>query len=115
MITRYILLRPDAAPEGGQINWPRFPGLERVRALVPTIDFRDYHQSLVLADMRGGDNFVPTDLFFDNQGVAKNLPRNEEATAIYRRGFMLRMPNRDPEKLSAVFGLALLFSRRVWF
>lgn len=56
-----------------------------------------------------------TDMFVDGDGIAKGLARNGAATAIYRNNTLTREPGTDPESLPAIFGTAVLCSRRVWF
>jgi hypothetical protein len=55
------------------------------------------------------------DMFVDEDFVAKDLPRNEEATKIYRNNSMKRNPGQDPEGLPPIQGPAILFHERVWF
>jgi hypothetical protein len=55
-----------------------------------------------------------TDMFIDGMGALKQLPRNDAATSIYRHGFLLRCPNKDPEKLPYIAGPAVVFLRSVW-
>lgn len=56
-----------------------------------------------------------TDMFVDDRGLSKGLPRNEAATAIYRNNMLTHRRVKDPETLPAIYGPAVLFSRRVWF
>ena len=49
-----------------------------------------------------------TDMFVDENGHTKRLPRNEKATAIYRNNWLTQHPNTDP-------GPAVVFSDRVWY
>jgi hypothetical protein len=55
-----------------------------------------------------------TDMFVDDMGALKRLPRNDAATAIYRNGFLSKKPNDDPEKLPYIAGPAVVFLRPVW-
>jgi hypothetical protein len=55
-----------------------------------------------------------TDMFIDDMGALKRLPRNDTATAIYRNSFLSRNPNDDPEKLPYIAGPAVVFLRPVW-
>ena len=57
----------------------------------------------------------PADMFVDEIGVLKGLPRNEKATLIYRANWMARHPKCDRETLPWIAGAAVLFYRRVWF
>ncbi len=55
------------------------------------------------------------DMFVDEIGQLKHLPYNIRATKIYRNNWLQRHPDTDPDLLSDIVGLALLFSRRIWF
>ena len=56
----------------------------------------------------------PADMFVDEIGAIKSLPRNEAATAIYRANWLKQHPRTDPESLDAIYGPAVLFHRIVW-
>ena len=56
-----------------------------------------------------------TDMFVDEDGFTKNLPRNEKATAIYRNNWLTQYPNTDPEMMAFIVGPAVVFSDRVWY
>lgn len=56
-----------------------------------------------------------TDLFVHDSGALLGLPRNERATAIYRHNVLAHEPGTDPESLPAIYGPAVLSSRRIWF
>ena len=56
-----------------------------------------------------------TDMFVDEDGLTKRLPRNEKATAIYRNNWLTKYPNTDPETLAFIVGPAVVFSDRVWY
>ena len=55
-----------------------------------------------------------TDMFIDEMGALKRLPRNDAATRIYRNGFLSKRPDDDPEKLPYVAGSAVVFLRPLW-
>jgi hypothetical protein len=55
-----------------------------------------------------------TDMFVDEMGALKRLPRNDAATKIYRNSFLSKRPNDDPEKLPYIAGTAVVFLRPVW-
>jgi hypothetical protein len=55
-----------------------------------------------------------TDMFIDDMGALKRLPRNDAATKIYRNGFLSKRPDDDPEKLPYVAGPAVVFLRPLW-
>ena len=56
-----------------------------------------------------------TDMFVDENGFAKNLPRNEKATQIYRNNWLTHHPNTNPESMACIVGPAVVFSDRVWY
>ena len=56
-----------------------------------------------------------TDMFVDEDGFTKRLPRNEKATAIYRNNWLTKYPNTDPEMTAFIVGPAVVFSDRVWY
>jgi hypothetical protein len=55
-----------------------------------------------------------TDMFIDDMGALKRLPRNEEATRIFRNGYLAKRPGDDPEKLPYIAGPAVVFLRSLW-
>lgn len=55
------------------------------------------------------------DMFVDEMGVLKELPRNAIATGVYRSHWLLSHPGYDPELLPFVAGNAVLFDRQVLF
>jgi hypothetical protein len=55
-----------------------------------------------------------TDMFIDDMGALKRLPRNEAATKIFRNGFAPKHLNDNPEKLPYIAGPAVVFLRPLW-
>jgi len=55
-----------------------------------------------------------TDMFVDEMGALRRLPRNDTATRIYRNGFLSKRPDDDPEKLPYIAGAAVVFLRPIW-
>lgn len=120
MKTRICIMRPDQPHESREIDLPREPGYDALDKLLrPLLDNNHLERVAVLSDFDGGNNFQPTDMFVDEMGANKGLPRNEAATLIYRRATMLGRtgvrPPADPDDLPAIYGPAILFDRRVWF
>lgn len=104
------VLRPDAEPEELRLDLARHPGLKKLReVLAPYLDGGELEHVSVLHQGRRSDMFV------DDIGVLKELPRNEAATAIYRSYWLESHPGTDPETLPPICGPAILFSRQVWF
>ena len=110
MLTSYTALRPAAEPEIRETELAPEPGYIRLKAVVtPLLDGADLERVSVLHDGERADMFV------DEMSAVKGLPRNEAATAIYRNNWLTQHPGEDPESLPAIYGPAVLFSRRVWF
>ena len=100
----------DSAVKTGRIEWPSEPGFVRINKLVqPLIGGGHIEHVSVLHDGARRDMFV------DEEGRLKGMPRNERATAIYRTNWMTRHPDADPETLPHIAGVAVLFTRRVWY
>ncbi len=120
MKTRMLIMRPDQSHETREVDLPADPGYHRLREIIaPLLDKGALEHVSVLADFDGGKKYKPLDMFVDDFGLLKNLPRNEAATIIYRRANQLgrsSMPKAaDPETLSSICGPAILFDRKVWF
>jgi hypothetical protein len=120
MITKITIMRPDQAHDGREFDLPREPGYHKLREiLTPLLDGAELEHVSVFADFAGGTNYKRADMFVDDRGLLKNLPRNEAATLIYRRanqmGRSSAPPLADPEQLSFICGPAILFNRIVWF
>lgn len=111
MLTKYTVLRSDGAREEFSVELPKEPGYERLKEIVePHLDGNLMERVRVLRD--DGEY---TDMFVDDAGLLKGLPRNEEATRIYRNNWLVQHPGTDPETLSPIVGTAVLFDRPVWF
>lgn len=100
----------DSAVKTGSVEWPAEPGFDAINALVkPLIGGGHIEHVSVLHDGKRRDMFV------DEEGLLKGMPRNERATAIYRAAWLSRNPGKDAEEISHIAGPAVLFTRRVWF
>lgn len=110
-VTAFTIFRPGAEPQAGAALLPAQPGYVQLDAVLrPLLDGGDPERVNVFWDGRY------TDMFVDVVGTLKGLPRNETATAIYRNNWLThRDPNTPPEDLPAIYGPAVLFSRKVWF
>ena len=112
-----LILTPDASHESREVELPRYPNYETLRDLLaPIIDCKHIEHVNVLADttFKGTLNFKRADMFVDEDGHQKRRPRNEAATAIYRRNAIMHQGAKDPEALSWIAGPAILFDRIVW-
>jgi len=110
MNTNYTVIRPDGTELNLNMNLPAAPTLQTLRSLiVPHLDGGDLEQVGVLHNGKG------TDMFVDEEGLLKRLPRNDKATAIYRAHHLKQNPGVEPEQLGFIAGTAVIFDRRVWF
>lgn len=110
-MTTITIMRPGAPEEVRPVEQlADDPGYPALKAIVePFLDGGDLEHVTVLHDGKR------TDMFVDECGSLKGLPRNEPATSIYRNNWLTQHPKEDPESLPAIYGPAVLFSRRVWF
>lgn len=117
MKTRILIMRPNQPHETVEHDLPRDPGYDRLKVLLGPIlgEGRWLERVAVLADFDGGTDFKPSDMFVDEDGHDAGLPRNEAATVIYRRNWLIQHPSTDPETMPHIVGTAILFDRRVWF
>lgn len=100
----------DAAASRHVFKWPRDPGFDLIRKLVePLLNGAHLEHVTVMHDGKRRDMFV------DDEGLLKRLPRNDRATAIYRSNWISRHPGVDPETLNWIAGPAILFERIIWF
>lgn len=114
--TRFRVMTPqaDRGAVESEVMWPRVPGYGVLTAAVEPILNGNLEHVTVLADYDGGTNYVRLDMFVHETGVVDGLPRNEAATTIYRRNWLLQHPGTDPESMPFIAGVAILFDRRVW-
>lgn len=107
--TQFTILRADGTEEVRTERLNATPGYMALQVLLRPILGCEYAERVrVLHDGQA------LDLFVDESGLDKRLPRNEKATAIYRHNVLTQEPGTDPESLPYVVGDAVLFSRRVW-
>lgn len=110
MNTNYTVIHPDGSEKTWNIDLPAAPTLQTLRSLiVHHLAGGDLEQVSVLHNGKG------TDMFVDEEGLLKRLPRNDKATAIYRTHYLKQNPGIDPEQLGFIAGTAVIFDRRVWF
>jgi hypothetical protein len=113
--TKMLIMIPEQSNEGREIEMVRYPSYETLKDLLcPIIGCKWIEHVSVLADFKGGLNFKRADMFVDEDGHAKGLAFNGNATAIYRRNALLHQGVKDPESLSWIAGPAVLFDRIVW-
>jgi hypothetical protein len=104
------VLRADGSAQTTDVFMPEEPGFELLDQLIrPLLDGADLEHVSVLHQGARADMFV------DEAGRLRGLPRNDVAPAIYRAATMRRAPKTDPETLPYIAGAAVLFDRQVWF
>jgi hypothetical protein len=110
MKTTMITYRPGEPQHSCQVELPEQPDYQIIKALVtPLLDGAELeHVSVLYRDQRA-------DMFVDEMGHQKGLPRNDPATVIYRTNWLTRYPYTDPESLPWIAGPAIVFTRRIWF
>lgn len=110
MKTKMIIMKANGTSEEREIDLPEDPGYDVLASLIrPLLDGADLEHVSVLHD-------GPKDMFVDDDGLAKELPRNEAATRVYRNNWLTQHPEDAPETLPEIVGPAVLFpDRRVWF
>lgn len=112
--TKAILMRPEQPNQTVAFDLPHAATLDELKdVILPWLGCEHMEHVSVLADFSGGFRFQVADMFIDEMGHAKGLPRNENATAIYRRNAVLNQ-GVAPEELPWIAGPALLFRRKVW-
>lgn len=116
--TKLLIMRSDQPHETMTVKLSQEPTYDTLAKLIePLLGCRHMEHVTVLSDYET-NGYQPHDMFVDEDGIAKGLPRNEAATVIYRRATMvgrtgLPVPS-NPEILPAIYGPAILFSRIVW-
>lgn len=115
MKTKLLIMRPNAPNATKEVEMVRYPSYDTLKTLLtPIIGCAHVEHVSVLADFAGGLNFKRADMFVDEDGHAKGLTRNGNATDIYRRNALIHQGVKDPETLSWIAGTAVLFDRIVW-
>ena len=114
--TQYTAYKADGKVYDGTAEMSEQPTYDEINALVrPLIGtLLTTHDHIEHVAVRHEDE--RRDMFVDEEGQKKNLPRNEAATTIYRHNWMTAYPDTDPESLPFIYGDAVLFPhRRIWF
>jgi hypothetical protein len=110
MDTPYAILRPGAKAEAGSVDLPPRPDYRELKATIQhLLGGVAVERVFVL------HNGQYTDMFVGETSAILGAPRNEAATKVYRNNFMTHHPGENPESLAAIYGDAILFSRKVWF
>lgn len=111
MLTSLKILYPDGTEKVEETDLPPRPSLELIQKVLTPHFGRAYTEHVRILDEEG----KYTDMFVDEDGLTKGLPRNEKATEQYRRNWLKQHPGTDPERLAFIVGPAVVFDRRVWF
>lgn len=111
MRTTLTILRPGAEPETVVVDLAPKPTLRDIQAALAPYFGLAYTERVAILSEDG----KPTDMFVDEIGLMKGLPRNDKATEHYRRNWLSKHPNTPPEHLGFIVGTAVVFDRRIWF
>jgi hypothetical protein len=112
MLTEYLIYRPGATePEKCEVDWPEAPKYEPLKALIePLIGGGLEHVAVLFQGKRA-------DMFVHEYGAGafgmKPLPVNAAATAIYHAAS--KAVGHDVTRAPRIYGVAVVFRRRVWF
>lgn len=114
METKYTILIPGEPARDASVDVPVQPSYGDFKRtigpiLTANIPGEWEHVTIMLPDGNRSDMFV------DENFLARGLPRNPEATEHYRRATMTREPKTNPEDLPPILGPAIVFHRRIWF
>jgi hypothetical protein len=120
MMYRYTIFRPDGTSEAGEVDWPPDPRYDDIAKLIgqivggPIEHVRILDPTKATAEHIGRADY--RDMFVDELGHMRKPPaaRNEMATALYRANWLRVHPQDDPESLSFIAGLAVVFERVIW-
>lgn len=109
--TKYRVITEAGTCADHEILMEKKPIYDELRRLVePHLGGARLMRVRVLCPMLG----EWTDMFVDEMGALRRLPRNDAATRIYRNGFLSKRPDDDPEKLPYIAGKAVVFLRPIW-
>jgi hypothetical protein len=105
----YCVFHVDGSVTLHSAEMSRPPTLDQIYAAVlPHLNGADSEHVSVLHRGRRADMFV------NGNGRAFRLPRNDNATAVYRCNWLTRYPTADPEAMPYIVGPAVLFDQIVW-
>ena len=115
MKTKMLIMRPDLPHESQEVEvYPSENNhLDNLHRILDPILGGLFEHVYVLSDFRGGENYIPADMFVHEMGHPLGLPHNEAATLIYQRNAILNQGATRAE-LPTIAGPAILFEKRVW-
>ena len=107
--TFYTFIKYNGEARALSAPLPPYPSLQQLKQIIdPLVEGNLEHITVLTSDNEIRDMFI-------NEMSAGILPRNDLATRFYRNNHLKRYPETPPEDLSAIYGNAVVFSRRVWF
>jgi len=111
MKTDYTVIYPDGQSVDHAVDMPEEPGYDALRALIkPLLADQEFEHVTVWHDGKY------TDMFVDEMGALVPLPVNLRASAVYRANVMAHQrPTPVEAELPFIYGVAVLFHRKVWF
>jgi hypothetical protein len=108
----YRVLKPDGTTTKHTAEMTIEPTYRELKAAVqPHLDGGEI---LHVAILKRNGHDRAADMFVDEMGVLKKLPRNEKATQFYRASWLKRHPKTDPETMPHIAGVAVVFEETVW-
>jgi hypothetical protein len=116
MKTELTIYLTDGTTRAGTCELAEHPTYDAINAVVRPLlkTMLTKHDHIEHVYVLGHDG-ERADMFVDDEGQMKDLPRNEAATAIYRRAWLAHQPDTAPDSLPCIYGDAVLFGRRIWF
>lgn len=113
METRYTVYCADGTQADYAIDLPKKPSYDELKDVIsPYLNGGWLERVSVLEDGK------QLDMFVDEEGLLKGLPKNEAATAIYHNYWKTHHPDKyekEKDRMSPIVGTAILFHRRVWY
>lgn len=114
-VYNYRILFPDGTSRGGAEIMSDPPTLQEIhKAVMPHLDGASHCEHVTVQHPTKEPDVPRADMFVDEMGVGRGLPRNDAATKIYRAAWLSTHPGTDPETLPAIYGPAVLFDTQVW-
>lgn len=109
MQTTYTLIGANGVKLSKEVDLPKTPGYTALDAIIrPLLGGRSLERVNVLHEGQY------TDMFVGEDSADGSLPVNPEATAIYRNNVLTHEKGVTADELPAIYGPAVLFSRKVW-
>ena len=114
MKTLYTVYFTGGETVDHEVDLPQEPGYGALRDIIlPHLSGGEHEAELEHVSVLWNNEAL--DMFVDDLGALLHLPVNPKATEIYRNNWLTQHPDTDPESLSAIYGVAILFHRKVWY